>query len=338
MIYVKNVTKPEEVLKDYKVKQLTKDQILISLDRLTRFKFTEEKYLRVFKDIVLSNLINPRFKRQELDEMDYAELAGLAEYVINSSLGVDCSGGGEFFINKELKLYENYLFNLNKDVQKLLDNKINYAAAIEMIDENAPLNLKWLKSLAAGEDARQMRRLHSLRYPLEKVVICEGITEEILLPEFARILGYDFHQNGVYVISAGGKNQVVKAFYRFSEILKLPIFVLLDKDAASNSEEIQPKLRDIDRIYLLKSGEFEDILPITLVEKTLNYATRNISLPLPEHIESGHTVEFLEDFFKNRGMHEFKKAEFAEMVKENLTDCLEVSDEIRNVIDAVRAL
>ena len=46
----------------------------------------------------------------------------------------------------------------------------------------------------------------------------------------------------------------------------------------------------------------------------------------------------LEDFFKKRGMHEFKKAEFAEMVKENLSDSLEVSDEIKNVIEAVKNL
>ena len=326
-------------MKNYKVKPLTKEQILISLDRLTRFKFTEEKYLRVFKDIILSNLIYPKFKRQELDVMDYAAMAELAAYIINISLKEDSlDEQQDFLINKELKSYENYLFNLDNEVQKLLDNKINYAAALNLIDDTAPLNLKWLKSLVSGCDARHLRNLHALRFPLEKVIICEGITEEILLPEFARLLGYDFDKNGVYVLSAGGKNQVVRAFYKLAEIIRLPLFVLLDNDALSNSEEIKPKLRPIDKIYLLKSGEFEDILPIPLVQKTLNYATENISSPLPEHIETGHTVEFLEDFFKNRGMHEFKKAEFAEMVKENLSDCIEVSDEIRNVIEAVIAL
>ncbi len=325
-------------MKDYKVKPLTKDQILISLDRLTRFKYTEEKYLRVFKEIILSNMINPRFKRHELDVMDYAELAKRAEYVINSSLGVDCKSGGDFSINKELKEYENYLFNLDNDVQKLLDNKINYVAAMEFIGEDAPLNLKWLKSLAACCDARQMRNLHALRFPLEKVIICEGITEEILLPEFARILGYDFDKNGVYIWSAGGKNQVVKLFYKLSAQLKLPIFVLLDKDALENSQEIEPKLRPIDKIYLLKNGEFEDILPISLVEKTLLYATENISSPVSDQVQIGHTVEFLEEFFKNRGLHEFKKAEFAGMVKENISGCMEISEEIKSIIEAIKNL
>ena len=39
-----------------KYKALTKEQILISLDRLTRFKPTKEKYLRVFFDIILGNV------------------------------------------------------------------------------------------------------------------------------------------------------------------------------------------------------------------------------------------------------------------------------------------
>ena len=49
-----------------KYKKLTPEQIKISLDRLTRFKFTREKYLRVFSDIILSNLIEPKIKKNEL--------------------------------------------------------------------------------------------------------------------------------------------------------------------------------------------------------------------------------------------------------------------------------
>ena len=49
-----------------KYKKLTPEQIKISLDRLTRFKFTREKYLRVFSDIILSNLIEPKIKKSEL--------------------------------------------------------------------------------------------------------------------------------------------------------------------------------------------------------------------------------------------------------------------------------
>ena len=46
-----------------KYKKLTPEQIKISLDRLPRFKFTREKYLRVFSDIILSNLIEQKIKK-----------------------------------------------------------------------------------------------------------------------------------------------------------------------------------------------------------------------------------------------------------------------------------
>lgn len=72
-------------IKNLKIKPLTKEQLIISVDRLTRFKDTETKYLRVFKDIIINNLIEPKLKKQELDNMDYQELTELAESVINSS-------------------------------------------------------------------------------------------------------------------------------------------------------------------------------------------------------------------------------------------------------------
>ena len=46
-----------------KYKLLTKEQILISIDRLTRFKNTKEKYLRVFIDILTACLIEPKLKK-----------------------------------------------------------------------------------------------------------------------------------------------------------------------------------------------------------------------------------------------------------------------------------
>ena len=50
-----------------KYKKLTKEQIIISIDRLTRFKNTKEKYLRVFKDILTSCLLEPKLKKQEIE-------------------------------------------------------------------------------------------------------------------------------------------------------------------------------------------------------------------------------------------------------------------------------
>lgn len=321
-----------------KVKPLTKSQIIISIDRLTRFKNTETKYLRVFKDILTQNLIEPKFKKTDLEKMDYSELRNWAEFVINYSLGIaGLTLEDDYLINQRLFDYENSVFENNENVQELLKNKINYKACLSYIDENSPKNLLWLKNLETSSDIRKSRFDNSLRFPVEKVVIAEGATEETLLPEFAKRCGYDFDKEGIYVLSAGGKNQVVKLYYQLVESLKLPIFVLLDKDARENLEEIQPRLRSIDKIHLLDCGEFEDLLPIKLVERTLDYELKNISMLEKEKLnEDVPRVKFLEEVFKTRGMHEFKKVEFAQMVKKNIKSDEDISPEVVEIIDEIR--
>lgn len=325
-------------MKNSKVKPLTKSQIIISIDRLTRFKNTETKYLRVFKDILTQNLIEPKFKKTDLEKMDYSELRNWAEFVINYSLEMaGLTLENDYLINQRLLNYENSVFENNKTVQELLNNKINYKACLSYIDEKSPKNLLWLKNLEISSDIRKSRFDNSLRFPVEKVVIAEGATEETLLPEFAKRCGYDFDKEGIYILSAGGKNQVVKLYYQLVESLKLPIFVLLDKDAKENLEEIQPRLRDIDKIHLLDCGEFEDLLPIKLVERTLDYELKNISMLEKEKLnEDIPRVKFLEEVFKTRGMHEFKKVEFAQMVKKNIKHEEDISPEVVEIIDEIR--
>ncbi len=325
-------------MKNSKVKPLTKSQIIISIDRLTRFKNTETKYLRVFKDILTQNLIEPKFKKTDLEKMDYSELRNWAEFVINYSLGMaGLTLENDYLINQRLLNYENSVFENNKNVQELLNNKINYKACLSYIDEKSPKNLLWLKNLEISSDIRKSRFDNSLRFPVEKVIIAEGATEETLLPEFAKRCGYDFDKEGIYILSAGGKNQVVKLYYQLVESLKLPIFVLLDKDAKENLEEIQPRLRDIDKIHLLDCGEFEDLLPIKLVERTLDYELKNISMLEKEKLnEDIPRVKFLEEVFKTRGMHEFKKVEFAQMVKKNIKHEEDISPEVVEIIDEIR--
>lgn len=306
-----------------KIKQLTKDQLIISVDRLTRFKEPEIKYLRVFKDVILNNLIEPKFKKSELDEMDYEEIKSYAEQIINYALPIN----KDLSINQKLYDYENTVFNIDPKAEILLKNKINYKEILKLISGKTPKNLSFLKTLAYGYKERYC-------FPIEKIILCEGITEEILLPAFAKICGYDFDKNGIYIISAGGKNQVVKYFYNYANCLKIPIFVLLDNDAEENLTEIRPRLRGFDKIHLLKSGEFEDLLPNSLLIKTLNYTTQNISLAPIEGLETSTSkVEFLEEFFRHRGLHEFKKAEFAQAVKENITGMDDISTEIAEIIE-----
>lgn len=324
----------EGVLEKFKIKPLTNQQIIIALDRLTRFKYTEDKYLRVFKDVISSNLIYPKYRKKELDSIEYDDLKNIAEDIFNFSLNaLHITASNDFSINKKLLEYEKIIFKLDKDVEKLLKNKIDYKAAIKLLNNSdLPLNLKWLKSLAGSEEQTQNREKYGLKFPLEKIVIVEGITEEILLPKFAKLCGYDFDKMGIYLISAGGKNSVVKLFYQFSDVLNLPMFVLLDNDAEENFNEIKTKLRKFDKIHILKKGEFEDILPLRLIKRTINRHFRNyFSIQLEDLRKDEFMTKILTELFKERRF-EFKKAEFAGLIGKNIENIKDVSEEIQDII------
>lgn len=325
-------------MNNVKVKPLTKEQLTISIDRLTRFKNPEVKYLRVFGELITNNLIQPKYKKSDIEKMDNEEVKNLAEFIINYSLeNLGLPKDEDYIINQRLYDYEKSVYIISENIKKFLKNKINYKAFVTLIDENSPKNLKWLKALGSPMDIKQERFKNSLRFPVEKVVIAEGATEETLLPEFAKRCGYDFDKEGIYVLSAGGKNQVVKLYYRLVDSLKLPIFVLLDKDAKENLEEIKPKLRSIDKIHLLACGEFEDLLPLELVQRTLDYQLNNISMMEKEMLNAPEPrVKILEEVFKTRGMHEFKKVEFAQMVKKNIKTNTDISDEICEIINEIK--
>ncbi len=302
--------------------------MVISIDRLTRFKYTEQKYLRVFFDIILSNLIEPKFKKKDLEVMDYASLKYFAESIINNSLA-DILGDidNDLTINRKLKDYENKIFNLSENVNILLENSINYNAFIKLVSENSVQNLKWLKTLSP-----EFKNKFKTKFPIKEVVIVEGITEETLLPVFAKQCGFSFDDKGIQIVSAGGKNQVVKMFYLLSEQLKLPIFVLLDNDAQENFNQIKPKLRKIDKIHLINGGEFEDILPKELILRTLNDHFANLNSIEENEFVDESMVKNLEEIFKKKGFHEFKKAEFAQLIKNNVNSKNDVSVEIEQIM------
>ncbi len=325
-----------------KIKPLNKEQIIISIDRLTRFKNPEEKYLRVFKDIIIHNLIEPKFSKNNLDKMDYAKIRDYAQNILNYSISLlSDQFDKNLEINKKLKEYEQEVFNIDKDTEILLDNEIDYLNFINLINkEEKSFNLQYLSALSKiGTNIQIERYKKGFKFPIETVILAEGATEETLLPEFAKFCNFDFNKNGIHIIPAGGKNQVVKLYYELSETLKIPMFILLDKDGEKNAQEIQSKLRSQDYIYIIKSGEFEDILSKSLVERALNTALENISESCENMEEiAGHRVEYLEEIFKKRGMHEFKKVEFSQLIKSQLKTSKDLTSEIIEIINKIKEI
>ena len=327
-------------MKILKFKDLTKEKIIISIDRLTRFKNPQIKYKRVFTDILTTCLIEPKLKKSEIENLSPLDLKNIAVLILNHSIdNISNTGDENYIINQKLLEYENLTFIISKETEILLDNKIKYNKCLDLINNTSPKNLLWLKELCNNTNIIECRKNLALKFPITKVILVEGITEEILLPKFSQIYNFDFNKEGIYIISAGGKNQVVKLYYELVEQLKIPIFVLLDNDAVENCIQIQQKLRQKDKLHKIKSGEFEDLLPLNLIKKTLNYELNNISMLEQNTLEKDlPKVKILEEIFKTRGLHEFKKADFAQSVNINITDINDISEEIKEIFDEIKKL
>ena len=312
-----------------------KNYIKISLDRLTRFKPVIERYERVMDDILHKFLISSA--DDKISNLALEEKINLSSEIFNSALNKKT----DLSLNEIIKKDEEKIFYLTETEKKYLNSKIDFEAALDLFEtDELPLNLQRLK-LQKNLDSDKTRKKYSTLYPVKKAVLTEGITEETLLIEFAKILGVDFKKEGIFVLGAGGKNQVARKYYKMIEEIKIPVFILLDNDADEICELIKPKLRKIDSLYKIKSGEFEDILPKNLIKNALNFHfSQNLLSNGDDFEESNHTVENLNNCYKNNGWGEFKKADFAKIVREYILSAKNppVSDELIKITEEIKTL
>lgn len=310
------------------------EYIQICLDRLTRFKPVSERYIRVIDDVLSKYLIQTD---EKLSDIQMSRKIELAQTILNSA----AKNLTDLKLNQIIKNDEEKIFYLTNEDREFLNSKIDFLALINLLNENTlPLNLKRLK-FQNNLTSNETREKYATLFPVSKVVLVEGITEEILLIEFAKILGLDFKKEGIFVLGAGGKNQVARKYYKLIEEIKIPIFILLDSDAKEIANLIIPKLRNKDKLHLIKTGEFEDILTGKLIKNALNFHfAQNMLNNENEFEENGHAVVELHDCFKNNGWGEFKKADFAKIIREYLHQAKNppVSDELKLITDEIKNL
>lgn len=332
-----------------KYKKIPKDYIKICVDRLTRFKPVYEKYERVFSDILNKFLICTPEDLSEKEHLCIENFCAMAVEIFNNSIPF------EFDPTVSKLIYEEELntYYTDENQKKYLDfglMKLNLTGAIKYIknEDNLPLNLKRLATFYDDKELTPslnfLREKYGFLYPIQKVILTEGATEEILLSKFAGKLGYDFNKEGVTVIGAGGKNQVARKYYRMVNEVKLPVFILLDFDADETKELIMSKKRDRDKIYLIKNGEFEDILTLDLIINAINHNfSNNLRCTKDDFDKNLKMTKNLHNLFKNKGFGEYKKADFAKMVK-NYLECDDsdrydiISQDIIGIINEIKAL
>lgn len=327
-----------------KFKKIPKSYIKVILDRLFRLKPASERYERVFNDILNKFLIFENREETDTSCLNPDEKISLVCKIFNSSL--DNNIKNDHFINEYLKKEEERLFLLNPLSKKYLEADINFNAALEAIKDEEDLKLNLLQMLQLNTlkcEAQELRKEKSLLYPIEKVLLCEGATEEILLGKFSTICEYDFKKNGIYVLGAGGKNQVARKYYSMAEEYNIPIFILLDSDAQATKDLILPKLRAKDRIYIIHNGEFEDILPKKIITDALNYRYSSCYNCKEEDFhKDAKTAKELYEIFKQKGFGDFKKADFAKTIKDYITTYPpkkeDLTEEIKTIIEKIKTL
>ncbi len=315
-----------------KYKKIPNEYYIKILDKLTRFEPAFIRYKCVFDDIINKFSLEDKTKNLTLvEQMD------IVKEIFNSSLKT--SEFDPWVNNLLLSLEDKYFFS-NEESYQYLSIRLNIFQMVNeiKIDKKTPKNVIWLKEITKNRNnIEKLRENKALGYPIEKIILCEGQTEFVLLDSIFKLFNIDLDKLGFMIIPAGGKNQVARKYYSMIEYTKLPFFVLLDKDAGATRELIEPKLRKNDRIYLIKSGEFEDLIPKNILLKTINYVHKNDENCCIEDFSAENSMVFnLNNIFRKYGFGEFKKARFAAWLKDYITNFCTKSDfldsEILNII------
>lgn len=315
-----------------KFKKIDREYFITILDRLTRFEPAYKRYNRVFNDII--NKFSPNLKAKDLT---IEEKIALVQDIITNSVGEN----NDFCANEVLIDLEKKYFEFNQESYRYLSCRINFLSLIEQIDEknNLPKNVLWLKEILKNKtDIFELRKNKSLLYPIEKLILCEGQTEYTLLETIFKLFNIDLNKLGYMPIAAGGKNQVARKYYEMIEYTKLPFFILLDKDAEAIKQLIESKLRPQDKLYLIKSGEFEDLIPKNILQNAINAVhSSDFNCIFDDFDDNLAMVQNLENIYKKYGFGEFKKAKFAldlkQYIAKNCTNDDFETSEIKKIID-----
>lgn len=226
-----------------------------------------------------------------------------------------------------------YPINIDGFLQLAKDKKdvsVNIKRLIWLNDQIKNKDLAFEKIYKLAETYRKDN--HS-RKPLKLLLLVEGATEEALLPLFSSVAGIDFEKAGIELIASGGKNQVARIYSEINNEVNLPIFIIMDADAQEVADEIKTYMRKQDRLYLISAGEFEDILPDKLICRAVNshYGLTGSIKKDEININTRKTIA-LTDVWKQKGFGEFKKAEFAQIIAENIKTSADLSEEMQKII------
>ena len=174
------------------------------------------------------------------------------------------------------------------------------------------------------------------------LLLVEGETEMILLPHFAYLLGRDFSALGVMVVSAGGGKQVARRYFEMRDVVSLPIVLVTDADAGEEVEVAAESLRENDRLHIWKDGEIEDTFGTETLVQQLNNFLQASGAPgyvgATDFPAGQRRTVILNRLWRARGLGNFDKIGFAEVVAAHLRDKEQVPADVVGAISKVQSL
>ncbi len=152
----------------------------------------------------------------------------------------------------------------------------------------------------------------------QMLLIVEGPTEALLIPYLTRSLGVDLDYSAVLVAPVGGAKQAARRYLDLRDLVAIPIVVVLDNDAAEESQLVMDMLRPGDRLHVLSSGEIEDVFDKAVVIELLNRYLQPIKDTSPITLldldgQERRTV-ILNRLWRERGLGDFDKVGFARSI------------------------
>lgn len=94
-----------------------------------------------------------------------------------------------------------------------------------------------------------------------KIVIAEGLTEELSLPVYFSRLGFDPTEYGVEIIGVSGKGNLAK-WWRLFTLYKIPTYICFDNDVRSKDDENGSRRKDALKAIGIPEADLDGVLGI----------------------------------------------------------------------------
>lgn len=172
------------------------------------------------------------------------------------------------------------------------------------------------------------------------LLIVEGQTEALLIPYLTRTLGVDLDNAAVFVAPVGGAKQAARRYLDLRDLVDIPIVVVLDNDAAEESQLVMDMLRPCDRLHVLSSGEIEDVFDKAVAIELLNRYLQPFKDASPITLNDLEGQErrtvILNRLWRERGLGDFDKVGFAKSIVDYGVKVEQIPSEIKAIANLLK--